>query len=147
MFKTEATLGLIASIFAIIAVVLMLIFSLIVGFLVNAGLNAFDDMMEEYADDASMAEYNAAKATAGGGVALVIIGMILMIGSVVTGFIGTSRLKADNKSGGIMLIIAGGLALVSLFLGGWWGIVSVVLFLVGGIIAATKKDVPAAPVA
>ena len=140
MFKTEATLGLIASIIAIVAVVLMLIVSLVVGLLLNAGMSAFDEMMEEYADDSSMAEYNAAKASAGGTVALVIIGLILMIGAVVTGFIGTSKLKANNKSGGILLIVAGALSLISLFLGGFWGIISMVLFLVGGIMAATKKD-------
>ena len=147
MFKTESTLGLIASIIAIIAVVLMLIVTLIIGALVNAGMSAFDDVMEEYADDASMAEYNAAKTSAGGAVALVIVGVILMIGSVVTGFIGTSKLKAENKSGGILLIVAGALSLISLFLGGFWGIVSMVLFLVGGIMAITKKAAPAAPVA
>lgn len=144
MFKTEATLGLVASIIAIIAVILMLIVTLVVGLLANVGVSALDDMMEEYADDASMAEYNAAKASAGGAVALVVIGLILMIASVVVGFIGTSKLRADKKQGGILLIAAGALSLISLFLGGFWGIVSMVLFLVGGIMAVAKKETPVA---
>jgi len=150
MFRTEATLGLIGSIIAIVAAILILIVGLVVGLLLsgaNEMMAEFDEMMEEYADDAEMVEYNAAKGAVGGAIAMVIIGFVLVVASVVLGFIGTAKLRKENKKGGILLIIAGGLSLVSLFLGGWWGIVSMVLFLVAGIMALVKKNAPAAPAA
>ena len=150
MFKTEATLGLIASILGIIAVVLLLIIGLLVGIVFNAAntyMDEFDAAMEEYADADDMMDYNSAKTAVGAGIAVIVIGIILMISSVVVGFIGTSKLRTDNKKGGILLIVAGGLSLISLFLGGFWGIASVVLFLIGGIMAVAKKETPAVPAA
>jgi len=147
MYKTEATLGLIGAIIAIIAAILILVVGLIVGLLLsnaNQAMAEFDALMEEYADETELAEYNVARGAVGGAIAMVIIGFVLVVASAVLGFIGSAKLRADNKKGGILLVIAGGLSLISLFLGGWWGILSMVLFLVGGILVLVKKETPPA---
>ncbi len=136
MYKTEATLGLVGNILGIIAVALILIVGLIVGVLIG-GLAA---TAAEYGVDTTEVAVQA-----GGGVALLIVGIVLAIASVVLGFIGTAKLKKEDKKGGILLIIAGGLGIVSLFTGGWYGIAMIVLYLIGGIMAVTKK--PAVPMA
>ncbi|MGI5850180.1 MAG: hypothetical protein ACOX8Q_09000, partial [Christensenellales bacterium] len=69
-----------------------------------------------------------------------IVGFILLIGTVVLGFIGSSMLRKDNKNGGILLIVAGGLMLLPLSIGAnIFGMAISVLFLIGGIMALTKN--------
>lgn len=138
MYKTEATLGLVGNILGIIAIALMLIVGLVIGVIIG-GLAA---TAAEYGVDASQVTMDA---TASASIGLVILGLVLAIASVVFGFIGTSKLKKEDKKGGIFLIIAGGLGVVSLFTGGWYGIAMIVLYLIGGIMAVTKKAAPMAP--
>jgi hypothetical protein len=137
MYKTESTLGLVGNILGIIAIALILIVSLVIGALLNAATNALVQEGFEVSSDVT--------AAAGAGVAVIIIGLIISIASVVLGFMGTAKLKKDDKKGGIFLIIAGALALVSLFTAGWFGIVSMVLYFIGGIMAMTKKDTAVQP--
>ena len=132
MYKTESTLGLIGSILGIIAVVLILIIGLLVGFVFNAFDAALEEAGWEVVD-------NGINAVAGFAIGWVVIGLVLALASVILGFIGTGKLRSDDKNGGVFLIIAGALALISLFTGGWYGIATTVLFLVGGIMALTKK--------
>ena len=150
MYKTEATLGLIGSILAAIGLVLLLIIGLIVGILVGGAAQQIDmqvaemdKYMEEYASAEDLAEYNAAKGVVGVGIAGVIVSLILLIAAVVLGFMGTAKLRADNKKGAILLIIAAVCCLIPLFFLQWWGIVSLVLFAVAGIMVLTKKGTPA----
>jgi hypothetical protein len=149
MFKTEATLGLVGAILGIISCLLVIIVVLVVGIFLNAAATAFDESMAEFDEafgefeDYDMEVSTAVSQGAGAAVGIVIVGLVLSIASVVCGFIGSAKLRKDNKSGGILLIVAGGLSLISLFTAGFWGIATMVLFLIGGIMALAKK----APVA
>ena len=149
MFKTEATLGLVGAILGAVACLLAIIIVLVVGLLLNTAASAYDDAMAEFDeafegfDDYDMEVSTAVSTAAGAAVGVVIIGIVLSIASVVLGFIGSAKLRKDDKKGGILLIVAGGLSLVSLFTAGFYGIATMVLFLIGGIMALAKK----APVA
>jgi hypothetical protein len=140
MFKTESVLGLVGAILECVAVFLTLIFSVILA----AGAAFVANNLDELTKAASEAGVDVSNATvavagAGGVIVGVIIGLVLSVAAIVLGFMGYSRLKKGNKQGGILLIVAGGLGVVSLFLGGYFGVVATVLFLIGGIMAVAKK--------
>ena len=152
MFKTEATLGLVGSILGVVSCLILIIVVLVVGLFIGAVATGFDEAMMDFDeammefDDYEMDMTSSASQAAGAAVGIVIVGVLLSVASVVLGFIGSAKLKKDNKKGGLLLVIAGGLSLISLFTAGFWGIATTVLFLIGGIMAMTKKET-AAPVA
>jgi hypothetical protein len=74
----------------------------------------------------------------------VVFGLLFLTAATVLGFVGTSMLKRENKRGGVLLVIAGGLMLVPPYLGsGVFGTAISILFFIGGIMALTKKTNPA----
>ncbi len=123
MYKTESTLGLIGAIIGIVVFIIMLIVGLVLG--------ALGSLAVGY----------------GGGalIALAIVGIILTLVSFILGFVGSSKLRKDEKSGGVLLIVSGALSFIAIFVGGWYAVFSAALLLVGGIMALVKK--PQAPVA
>lgn len=58
--------------------------------------------------------------------------------SFILGFVGTAKLNRGDRSGGVLLIVGGALALVSFV-----GFIPFVLMLVGGIMAISKKPAAA----
>lgn len=142
MYKTESVLGLIGSILGIISIVIVLIASLVIGALLSTSAS----YLNQAADQLKEAGVNVSDAVAAASVSVVaiIIGLIIAIAAVVLGFIGTGKLKKGDKKGGILLIVAGALVFITLFMGGIYSIVSMVLFLVGGIMAVAKKPAPQA---
>ena len=129
MYKTERVLSLVGAIIGAVAFFWMLIVGLIMGVLGAAAMMY-----------------------GGGGAGLLvgaIIAVILSLVSFILGFVGSSKLKKEDKKGGVIAIVAGGLALIACIVGfiaaaGWFMIPSVVLYLIAGIMVMTKKA-PAAP--
>lgn len=158
MYKTQSTLGLIGSILGIIAIILIFVASLRIVILFNSDAKARQDAGIEVVNDGDV------DATVGAGIGFFIVFPVLTIASVVLGFMGTFKLRKVDKKGGMLLIIAGALALITLFIGGFFGmrlwsfipipisalsslviggflgIVTIVLYLIGGIVAVAKKD-------
>ncbi len=120
-YKAEFTLGLIGAIIGIIVFILTLVFGIFISFFGSFGIG-----------------YGGGALIAGS-----IIAVILSLASFILGFIGASKLNKNIKSGGIILIVAGGLSVICIFVGGWYALFSAALLLTGGIMAAVKK----APVA
>lgn len=60
--------------------------------------------------------------------------IVVAAASFILGFVGTAKLNRDDKSGGVLLIVGGALALVSFV-----GFIPFVLMLIGGIMAVSKK--------
>ncbi len=116
-YKAEFTLGLIGSIIGIVVFILSIVFGLAVGAL-------------------SFGYY----------IVPGIITMIILLVAFILGFIGTSKLNRNEKSGGVLLIVAGGLSLIGMliaFYAAWFAVFSMPLFLTGGIMAVVRK--PQAP--
>lgn len=67
-------------------------------------------------------------------------GVVIAAASFILGFLGTAKLRRDDKGGGVLLIIAAALAFISVI-----GLIPFVLMLVGGIMAVSKKAPPAPP--
>lgn len=112
MYKAEWVLGMIGAIFSCVSA----FFLLVIGLPLGAGL---------------------------GGLAMVIIGLLCAIAAIVLGFMGMARLRRGDKGGAMLLVIAAGLTFISLFnvtVGGYVGIVSLVLYLIGGIMALIKRE-------
>jgi len=173
MYKKESTLGLVGSILGIVAIVLILIFRVIIG---GAGAAAIGSQyMYEFGDEMSQLseEFNAefgeefgefddaygeymdgydalVVAAAIGRIVTGIIAMLMLIAGVILGFIGKGKLQREDKKGGVLLIVAGGLAFVAMFMGGWVAFVFVAamaaLCLTGGIMAVAKRT-PVPPMA
>jgi uncharacterized membrane protein len=116
-YKAEFTLGLIGSIIGIIVFMLSIVFGMAVGAL-------------------SFGYY----------IVPGIITMILLLVAFILGFMGTSKLNRNEKSGGVLLIVSGVLSLIGLFVAfyaAWFAIFSMPLFLTAGIMAVVRK--PQAP--
>ena len=126
MYKTEKVLSLVSAIIGIVMFVIMLL----VGGLFGAADLFFGG---------------------GGGIAVWnILAIVLALVSFILGFIASSKLGKDNKSGGVMALVAGGLALISCIAGfilafGFLQIPSIALYLTAGIMALAKKTAAAAP--
>lgn len=139
MYKTESTLGLIGSILAVISAslsfVFSLVFRLILGWTAFMGSRMFS-FFGPYAETGG--------AIFGGALVLgVIFGLMVTVAAVILGFIGTSHLRNGRKQGGTLLIVAGGLMLLPSYMGhGPFGAIIAVLFLIGGIMALTRKVNP-----
>ena len=113
-YKTEFVLGLIGSIVGIVIFLTMFI----VGIVQSLSFYYF------------------------GGGGIVIGGSILVLAAFILGFIGTAQLNKGKGSGGILLIVGGGLGFIAMFLGiwvGWSTIFFYPLLLAGGIMALARK--------
>jgi hypothetical protein len=116
-YKAEFILGLIGSIVGIIVFIVALFIGLFVS-VVSIG-------------------YYAAGA---------IIALVFLMVAFILGFVGTAKLNRNQKSGGVLLIVAGGLSLIALlvaFVTSWFAFFTIPLFLTGGIMAVVRK--PQAP--
>lgn len=138
MFKTESTLGLIGSILGTVSTVFSLIACVFVSVFFNVSKFSLGNVFERF--DWNFDVFGILSRFAGAFVVLIIIGVLLGIASIILGYIGTFKLKRNDKSGGILLIIAGTLAFVSLCVGGVFGTVPMILFFIGGIMTVSKKD-------
>ena len=132
MYKTESTLGLIGSILALVALILTLLAVLLFSFVFHGDLLLKIDVFRPFMDTVRMLA---------GPIIIVVFAMlfVFLTGAIVLGFVGTSMLRKENKNGGILLIVAGGLLLVSLPASHIFGLAIITLFLVGGIMALSKK--------
>jgi hypothetical protein len=136
MYKTEATLGLIGSILAVVSAGLTFVFSLIFRILLGWTMFMGSKMLPffgPYGDTGG--------AIFGGALVLaVIFGLLVTVAAVILGFIGTSQLRNGRKQGGTLLIIAGGIMLLPSYMGhGPFGTIISILFFIGGIMALTKR--------
>jgi hypothetical protein len=136
MYKIESVLGLVASILAAVVSVLSLAGSLLCWLFIDYFEPVIHNIFNRYLESWGF-EYNAlVNFLSGAFIILVIIGFVISAASFILGFIGTSKLKKGEKGGGVLLIVAGVLSLISVF-----EFIPFILFLVGGIMAVTKKPV------
>ena len=122
IYKTEKVLSLVGAILGTVAFVVILIVGLIFGALGAMG-------------------------GSGGLVASAIVSIIFALVSFILGFVATGKLKKGEKSGGIMALVAAGLALIAcivgfIFAAGWTLIASFALYLTAGIMVLAKKAAP-----
>ena len=81
-----------------------------------------------------------------GGILIPIITALLLLWAFICGYQGVGMLKRNNKKGGVILIVAGGLSAVALilcFVAAWFACFSMVPLLIGGIMVLARK--PQAP--
>lgn len=138
MYKSETTLGLVASVLSSICAFFILAGSLIVALYFNVLSPFIQHVIDTYAAPWGWTYDVAIQLALPAFIVIAAIWLVLAVASLILGFLGTARLKRDDKSGGILLIIAGALSLLSIF-----ALIPFVLFLVGGIMAVTKKPSPA----
>lgn len=131
MYKSEYTLGLIASILNAIASAFLLI-GLLFTILFAGTANRFMDFFRwdfhiPFQEIIGLAA----------GVASLTIGIILVLSAAATivGFVGVSKLNKNDRTGGIMLLVAAGLSLLS-----GQGIITMILLLIGGVLVLSKKE-------
>lgn len=70
---------------------------------------------------------------------------ILLMAACILGFAGTTRLNRNDKGGGILLVVSGGLSLIAMisgFYAAWFAFFSLPLTLTGGIMALCRKPHP-----
>jgi hypothetical protein len=156
MFLKESKLGKIGSILGAVGALLTLIFRVIIGAgaaVVTANLGS--ELVEEFGEDLGQQYFdgyaNAVASTVATSMIVTgIIAILMVVAGVVLGFIGTGKLAKGDKQGSILLIVSGGLAVISIFMGGWVAFAFITamaaLNLAGGIMAVCKKT-PAAPMA
>jgi hypothetical protein len=117
-YKAEFILGLIGSIIGIVAFIVAITLGFTSGWLLGVAIGIIDD----------------------------IFAMIFLLVAFILGFVGTSKLNKNDKGGGILLIVSGGLSLLAIILSTLTSVVgffSLALFLTGGIMALCRN--PQAP--
>ena len=117
VYKAEFVLGLIGSITGTVAFILSIIFGVAFGVLSVGFL-----------------------------IVPAIITSTLLLVAFILGFVGTSRFSHNDKSGGVLLVVAGGLSFIGIivaFYAAWFSFLSMPLFFIGGIMALVRK--PQAP--
>jgi hypothetical protein len=141
MFRTESTLGLVASILCVIGAALLLIGLLAAILFAGTAQWFFENCrwgmhMPYYFHD-FMAPGFAGMAA---GLVSLSVGVLLVFkaAAAVLGFVGVSQLNRDNRNGGVLLLLGAGLSLLS------GGFISMVLLLIGGVLALSKRG-PAQP--
>ena len=138
MYKTESVLGLIGSILAAVIAALCLAGSLIMAFLFKAFEPGIQNLLNNMLTVLKLDSNSFMGFMSGAFIICAIVGFVLAAVSFILGFIGTAKLRKGEKSGGVILIIAGVFALISVC-----GFIPFVLFLVGGIMAVSKKQTAA----
>lgn len=136
MYKTESTLGLIGSILSAVSAFFIFVFAFICRVMFNWATFTGTHMFRFFGP-----AFEAGGTIMGIAAAVIVVIALLIIGAeAALGFIGTSMLRKDNKKGGVLLVIAGALALLPSYIGsGVFGTAIAVLFFIGGIMALTKK--------
>jgi hypothetical protein len=135
MYKTESVLGLIGSIIGAVVAVLCLAGSLLVAFFFNAFESVIHGLLNNILTAINL-DYNTIVGLLSSAfVICMIVCFAIAAASFILGFIGTSRLRKGERSGGVLLIIAGVLAFISVY-----EFIPLMLFLIGGIMAVSKKQ-------
>lgn len=133
MYKSEYTLGLVASILNAIATALLLI-GLLFTILFAGTAERFIDFFRWDFNLPFLIHDMVGLAT---GIAALVIGLffVLCAAATIVGFVGISQLNKNNRNGGVLLLVAAGLSLLSAL-----GFVTMILLLIGGVIALSKKE-------
>ncbi len=136
MYKSESVLGLIGSILGAIATFLYTAGVIIIAFFYNTIEPVVHGFLNNFLCRINI-DYCTFIGTLAGSLFIICaaIGFVIAAASFILGFIGTSKLNKGSKNGGVLLIIAAGLALISVV-----GFVPFVLMLIGGIMAVSKKE-------
>ncbi len=133
MYKSEYTLGLVASILNAIAAAMLLI-GLLFTIIFAGTAERFVDFFRWDIDMPFLINHIIGLAT---GIASLVIGIIFVFsaGATIVGFIGMSQLNKNNRNGGVLLLVSAGLSLLSGI-----GFVPMILLLIGGVIVLSKKE-------
>lgn len=132
MYKPEYTLGLIGAILCTVVAALLLVAIIAVLLFAGTAGSILNAILQD-----SAAPYIAQGALgAVAGVIVIVVGVCfaLSAAAAVLGYMGAARLEREDKTGGVMLIVAAGLSLISVS-----SFVPMVLLLIGGILALTRK--------
>ena len=132
MYKPEYTLGLIGAILCTVVAALLLIALIFVLLFAGTAGGILDAVLQDV-----QAPHIAQGALGiAAGVVAIIIGacFALSAAAAVLGYMGAARLEREDKTGGVMLIVAAGLSLISVM-----SFVPMVLLLIGGILSLTRK--------
>lgn len=143
MYKTESILGLTGSVIAAVFTGLSVAGTLIAIFFIDTLGPWVYNIIDRYTVVKDWIITDWSYGTFANLASLVLIvcvgaGVVIAAASFILGFIGTAKLRRDDKGGGALLIIAAALAFISVI-----GLVPFVLMLVGGIMAISKKAPPA----
>lgn len=146
MYKTESSLGLIGSIISAVFTFLFLAGTLIAifcySFFEPIVHNVYDNWVMTHVVQYGFTYENLTAFVLPVVAICALVAAVIASASFILGFIGTAKLNRDDRNGGVMLIIAGVLALISIV-----GFIPFVLQLVGGIMAVSKRTaVPSQPV-
>ena len=133
MYKSEYTLGLVASILNAIAAALLLI-GLLFTLIFAGTAERFIDFFRWNIHMPFLVHDVLGLAT---GIAALVIGIcfVLSAAASIVGFVGASQLNKNDRNGGVLLLVAAGLSLLSAL-----GFVTMILLLIGGVIALSKKE-------
>ena len=133
MHKPEYTLGLIGAIGCTVVAALLLVATLAVLLFTGTAGNIFAVLLH---DAGVMPDIVQGVVGIAAGVITIAAGVCfaLSAAAAVLGFLGAARLEQNDKSGGVLLIVAAGLSLISV-----WSFVPMVLLLIGGILALSRR--------
>lgn len=138
MYKTESMLGLAGSIIAAVITALTVVGTLIAVLFIDFFGPIVFRIVERMPAVRQWFFFDGYESFIGFAAAIFIIlaaiGVVIAAASFILGFIGSSKLRSDDKNGGILLIIAGVLSFVSVI-----GFIPFVLFIVGGVMSTSKR--------
>ncbi len=138
MYKTESTLGLVGSIIGAVLTFFVLIGTLFTTFFFSYFEPVLKNLFLRYVPDHVLGyglTYDSFSEWIVPMIAIFAAAAIAVAAaSFILGFLGAAKLNRDDKSGGVLLIVGGSLALVSFI-----GFIPFVLMLVGGIMAVSRK--------
>ncbi|MGE5496374.1 MAG: DUF4064 domain-containing protein [Burkholderiales bacterium] len=138
MYKSESILGLVGSILSSICAFFILAGTLLGAFYFNMFTPFLQRLVDTYAAPWGWTFDAAMQLALPAFIVIAAVWFVLAAASLILGFLGTAKLKGDDKNGGVLLIIAGALSFFSVF-----SFIQFVLFIVGGIMAVSKKQPPA----
>lgn len=133
MYKSEYTLGLIGAILCTAVAALLLVTALAVVLFAGTAGDILSAMLQDARLMPDMMRGIVGMAT---GAFAIIIGVCfaLSAAAAVLGFIGSARLEKNDRTGGVLLVVAAGLSLISVC-----SFAPMVLLLIGGIMALSRK--------
>lgn len=137
MYKTESTLGLVGSIIGAVVTFFVLVGTLLAIFFFSYFEPVLSNILTRYVPDFFFYGFTnemLANFVIPFFAIFAAVAIITAAASFILGFTGTAKLNRDDKSGGVLLIVGGALALVSFV-----GFIPFALMLVGGIMAVSKK--------
>ncbi len=131
MYRSEYTLGIIASVLNTIAAALLLIGLLAVALFGGTA----ERIIAMFLENTPVPFINEAIDLATGIAALAItVVLMLTVAATITGFIGASKLNKNDRGGAALLLVSAGLSLLSA-----QGIFAMILLLIGGVMALDKR--------